>query len=137
MKNTRKTLLILFGIVSLILAIVCFSMDTGGYENYERYGGDAYTGIQNAAAHTSNNILILQRIVKTGFGSVLVVLGGMMIALAFEPVGAQQPETPAVSAPELSGSSAPTLARDSESEEVPPPPSEQPELNRDGELPSL
>ncbi len=75
-------MLVVFGVISLILAIVCFTRETGSYEYNEIYGGDAYTGIQNAAAQSANNVLCLNRIVKTGFGSVLLVCGGVLIAAA-------------------------------------------------------
>ena len=77
MKSNKvlSILLALVGIVAIILSIVCFTADSGSFESYERYGGDAYTGIQNASAHTSNNVMHLGDIVKTGFGSVLLVAG--------------------------------------------------------------
>ena len=31
-------------------------MSAGRYMGFETYGGDAYTGIQNAAARTANNV---------------------------------------------------------------------------------
>ena len=52
--------ILLSGIVSVILGIVCFC---------------AYTGIQNAAATTAYNVQALADIVKFGFGSLLLVIG--------------------------------------------------------------
>ena len=39
------------------------------------YGGDAFTGIQNAGAQTSENVKNLAKIVQFGFGSVLLIAG--------------------------------------------------------------
>lgn len=54
-RHSITCLLCLFGII--------WPMLTGGYlshggldVSFERYGGDAYTGIQNAAAKTANNV---------------------------------------------------------------------------------
>ena len=65
------------GILSVIFAIIIFTgsgtnvkdMDTGTHTSYSYYGGDAYTGIQQAAADTSRNVQSLASIVKTGFQS--------------------------------------------------------------------
>ena len=43
------------------------------------YGGDAYTGIQNAAATTANNVRDLNSIVAGGFFMLLLILGIAMI----------------------------------------------------------
>lgn len=84
------------GILSIIFAIVLFAgggasvkdMDTGTYTSYSYYGGDAYTGIQQAAADTSRNVRSLASIVKTGFqgvsgtgmGYLLLIIGIWLIA---------------------------------------------------------
>ncbi len=71
----RITGLISFGAsaLSLIFACVLFFMDTGNYESPLYYGGDAYTGIQQAAAQTANNTMALARICRTGFGAVCLI----------------------------------------------------------------
>ena len=46
-----------------------------GYVNSEKYGGDAYTGIQNAAAYTANNIWRLNHAIQTMFGILLIIIG--------------------------------------------------------------
>lgn len=78
-KKVKLTLFILTGVLSITLAIVAFSMSVG-FEQYNvSYNGDAYTGIQNAAAQTSRNIVALCKIVKFGFGSILLVFGIFLI----------------------------------------------------------
>lgn len=81
MKN-RKSFFVIIGIVAIVLGVVCFILDVGSYESNIAYGGDAYTGIQNAAAQTANNVMCLAIIAKFGFGSILVVAGLSLIAFA-------------------------------------------------------
>lgn len=63
------------GIASVVLGIICFTMDGGVTWSLAFYGGDAYTGIQNAAAMTASNIYSLISVVKFGLGSILLVAG--------------------------------------------------------------
>ena len=93
MKKVNIILLIA-GILSIILSIVCFTKNSYAEElkywtiRYESYGGDAYTGIQNAAADTGTNVVVAARfIIKVltfGFGSILLVAGCVLIGLAFK-----------------------------------------------------
>ena len=76
----RSPFMIVVGILAITLAIVCFSKDVGNISLGYSYGGDAYTGIQNAAAQTANNVFYLAEIVRFGFSSVLLVLGFGMVA---------------------------------------------------------
>lgn len=83
MKFTLKQILFgLVGLVSTVLSIVCFALDTGSWESSKSYGGDAYTGIQNAAAQTANNVQDAAAIMKFGFGSVLLIAGLTLILFA-------------------------------------------------------
>ena len=66
---------IINGFASVVLGIICFCLDTGRYVSRETYGGDAYTGIQNAAAATGSNVQSLAAIVKFGLGALLIVFG--------------------------------------------------------------
>lgn len=70
------------GFVAVIWAIVMFSsgaddsktnissMDTGTRTSYSYYGGDAYTGIQQAAADTARNVKAQSDIIIAGFNSI-------------------------------------------------------------------
>lgn len=78
-KNFKAIATMAIGVLAVILSIVCFSMDIGGTERNEIYGGDAYTGIQNAAAQTTRNVKALASIAKFGFGSILLVAGCYLI----------------------------------------------------------
>ena len=92
-KN-RAIILIMIGIIAVGLSISCFSRESLRYEHTTRYGGDAYTGIQNAAAKTSENVKELAEIVKFGFGSILLVMGLGFIGIGLTPPnGARKDET--------------------------------------------
>ena len=83
MKLTLKQILFgLVGLISTILSFVCFGLDTGSWESSKTYGGDAYTGIQNAAAQAANNVQDAAAIMKFGFGSVLLIAGLTLILFA-------------------------------------------------------
>lgn len=90
-KKIFNYTLIGIGVLSIIFAILCFVLngeyDYGYYVNWEIYGGDAYTGIQNAAAATANqvdrlneNIATLANCIKIGFGFILLI-GGLLVTL--------------------------------------------------------
>lgn len=70
------------GLLSVILGFVAYGYDTGSWEGGFTYGGDAYTGIQNAAAQTANNVQDLTELVCFGVGSVLLV-AGLVICCCF------------------------------------------------------
>lgn len=67
------------GVISIIGASVVNARGTGAYEAATSYGGDAYTGIQNAAAQTANNVQSLAFLVQTGMSRLLIVLGIALI----------------------------------------------------------
>lgn len=81
MKKGHKVFGTIIGIISIIESVAIFGMQTGGYETSKSYGGDAYTGIQNASAQTANNISYLADIVQKGFAAILFVFGLTMIFL--------------------------------------------------------
>lgn len=81
----KRIILILTGLISLGLSIGAFNKSEGRYASCERYGGDAYTGIQNAAADTCNNVSTLTESVNYGFGSILLVCSLGCFAFAFSP----------------------------------------------------
>ena len=81
-------LLSVTGIISIIFGAVCGEAHMpGGVQATEyTYGGDAYTGIQNAAAQTANNVRhlsydidALKDVVTEGFRFVLIITGLVLI----------------------------------------------------------
>lgn len=89
--------------MSIGLSISCFNADTGDYVSRESYGGDAYTGIQHAAAETGQNVRALAKITSKGFGSVLLISSMKLIVLGIP--GAKKKEE---NAPECIKSTAKT-----------------------------
>ena len=63
------------GALSMLLGLVLAGFSTGYWESSSTYGGDAYTGIQNAAAQTANNVQDLAAIAKFGFSTILILFG--------------------------------------------------------------
>ena len=103
-----KIFCLVLGVLSLIMAFSVMDGSVGYYETSEKYGGDAYTGIQNAAAQTANNILYLGKTIRTALTSFLaiqglaMILGGLCIrtkvktapqqpVVVAQPVAPQQP----------------------------------------------
>ena len=84
-KKESRTGIILFslggmfsGIASIILGIIVSGEYYSGWESNISYQGDAYTGIQNAAAQTANNVLDLTRLTQNGIASLLIIFGLFM-----------------------------------------------------------
>jgi hypothetical protein len=93
-QELRSIVLMVIGIVAIGLSIKCYTIDEMDYESRSMYGGDAYTGIQNAAAATSKNVKELAEIVQFGFGSVLLVMGLTLVGVSLTtPMGSQKEET--------------------------------------------
>ena len=92
-KKILAIILIAVAVISIVLGVVTFikadiDWSSGIYTSKKTYGGDAYTGIQNAAADTSFNVTqtnaILKDMNKTiaiGLGSILIVLGLVVAAV--------------------------------------------------------
>ena len=73
----------LSGALSAVFGLTTLGMNTGYWESNSSYGGDAYTGIQNAAAQTANNVLYLSRIVAQGLGFLMIALGLIAILMGY------------------------------------------------------
>lgn len=81
----RKRLRIIFlclGLLATIFALALYGKDVGANEQYKSYGGDAYTGIQQAAAQTANNVFDLAEIVQNGLASILLIHGGILTGIS-------------------------------------------------------
>lgn len=91
----KSIILAVAGIVSFVFAGQISKMDEGEYESNSYYGGDAYTGIQNAGAAAARNVKSEAKIVRKGFASVLIIGG---IALIGAAIPAACPSTSGVPA---------------------------------------
>lgn len=62
-KKILSVGLIAIGIAAIVFAVICLSAEPCIFDSVyvadKTYGGDAYTGMQNAAAATANNIKYL------------------------------------------------------------------------------
>ena len=56
-EKIRNILFLIIGVLSIIFAIKIGGLSTGSFEMPLSYGGDAYTGIQNACAGAANNAI--------------------------------------------------------------------------------
>ena len=79
-KAIISALIIIFGIIVFILGLSETFDFYGYYTYYETYGGDAYTGIQHAAADTSKNLNNIGYLLED-FLNLLFVCGGVLIIL--------------------------------------------------------
>ena len=62
---------IVAGAYSIIMSLQVNGAETGYWESSMTYGGDAYTGIQNAAAQSANNIIYLGDMIQIGLAALL------------------------------------------------------------------
>lgn len=79
-KRIAAVALVVVGILAVILSFVAFGLDTGYNVSNEYYGGDAYTGIQQAAAQTARNLVTLTEAVAFVGGAILLIGGLALIA---------------------------------------------------------
>lgn len=74
------------GILSVIFGIYVKNGNYGTYPYYiagESYGGDAYTGIQNAAADTGNNVKVVYQLIQNSAMFLLITIGLIAISAFF------------------------------------------------------
>ena len=90
MRLLRSILLTAEGILSIIFSIRFFNMEDGSYEPNATYGGDAYTGMQNASAQAANNIQDLTKNVNKGMGYMLMIAGLTLISIGVSPVSCEK-----------------------------------------------
>ena len=79
MKKLSNIVGIISGIISIVFSFIIKSMSTGSFERSLTYGGDAYTGIQNASAQAANNVKDLALLVQSGIFGFLLVFGIALI----------------------------------------------------------
>lgn len=78
-KIVFSTLVVVMGVFSIIFASVMFKSYSYSYVWHKSYGGDAYTGIQNAAADAANNVVYLGKLCQRGFGYLFIITGVLLI----------------------------------------------------------
>lgn len=87
-----KILKLIRSIGFIVIAIVAFTfankiddMGNGDYVSSSRYGGDAYTGMQNASAETGCNVYKGNQITQKGFKYVFILSGLGFLVLGLTP----------------------------------------------------
>ena len=86
MKKIFAIVFIVIAVLSVVFGVVAMTKTQKSYSTLwvykETYGGDAYTGIQNAAASTANAVVGVQHSVHDmqnamsfGFGAILIIAG--------------------------------------------------------------
>lgn len=89
-KRVLGGLLMFVAVVSIVFGVVCLCLQTGNMEKTYEYNGDAYTGIQNAAAQTANNVVLLHQSVRMISGFFFILCGLVLGAVGIAVVGALQ-----------------------------------------------
>lgn len=89
MRYVRSILLAIIGVWSIVTGIQFYNKDVSISILPKEYGGDAYTGIQNATAATANAVSFQSEIVAQGIGSIMI-FGGMVLVVCAIPVRNKQ-----------------------------------------------
>ncbi len=82
MKHIKSLVFLIAALYSFYFSHKCFDDKNGRYIDNQTYGGDAFTGIQNAAATAARNAADTAVIVQDGFGYLLVVSGIALLGMA-------------------------------------------------------
>lgn len=92
MKFLKAVLFLIIGIVSYVQYDKATDTDWSSRCEYERYGGDAFTGIQNAAADTANKVRDASRTIRKCFGGIflLVSLGSFAGFISYGASGVME-----------------------------------------------
>lgn len=82
MRYIRSVIFVIAGAFSIFCGVSVNDLPIGEIVEFKEYGGDAYSGIQQASAHTALNIVYLSKIVKEGASGMLYICGITLIACA-------------------------------------------------------
>ena len=87
MKKVNAIVKLITNVISILITFIfgiCLMTTEfyGEYESNSSYGGDAYTGIQNAAATTANNVDDLGEFLSDTV-HIVGCLGGMLLTVHF------------------------------------------------------
>ena len=80
-EKIRNILFLIIGVLSIIFAIKIGGLSTGSFEMPLSYGGDAYTGIQNACAGAANNAIDVANILQQGFKYCLIIADFVLVSI--------------------------------------------------------
>jgi hypothetical protein len=85
LKIVRSIAFIIIAIVAFIFSSKIDDMNDGGYVSSSVYGGDAYTGIQNASAETGCNVYKGNQIIQKGFKYTFILIGLGFLVVGLTP----------------------------------------------------
>lgn len=84
-NNSKRTISIfgiITGIIIIIIGLTNFNANYCSYVSKETYGGDAYTGIQQAAAQAANNAYYINRNLVL-FCRIAFIITGVLVILHY------------------------------------------------------
>lgn len=85
LKIVRSIAFVIIAIVSFTFSSKIEDMNNGDYVSSSRYGGDAYTGMQNASAETGCNVYKGNQIMQKGFKYSFILIGLGFLAVGLTP----------------------------------------------------
>ena len=91
MKYIRSVLFALLGLWCIITGIQLYNSNIGELYPCKEYGGDAFTGIQNAEVQTGGLVRLQSVILSHGIGSILI-FGGIAFIICAIPTSLKKRE---------------------------------------------
>lgn len=85
LKIVRSIAFVIISIVAFTFSSKIDDMNNGDYVSSSRYGGDAYTGMQNASAETGCNVYKGNQILQKGFKYTFILVGLGFLAIGITP----------------------------------------------------
>ncbi len=73
---------IVIGVIIIIVGLVNFNLSYNGTGSKEIYGGDAYTGIQQASAQSATNTYHVLEVVQN-FSKIATIITGILVILHY------------------------------------------------------
>lgn len=100
LKIVRSIAFVVIAIVAFTFSSKIDKMGNGDYVSSSRYGGDAYTGMQNASAETGCNVYKGNQIMQKGFKYAFILTGLGFLAVGLTPAFQSKKENNAVESKE-------------------------------------
>lgn len=90
MEKINRKYEIVKGVILIVIGIVALVISSnisipGSTESKESYGGDAYTGIQNAAAQTATNVYQVGNGIEELYNQIMMFTGIAFIGIGILP----------------------------------------------------
>ena len=82
MKILRSILLLLIGIFTICAGVDISHETLGELASYKEYGGDAFTGIQNAEVQTGGLVRLQSQLIRESVSTFFYIIGAIIIVCA-------------------------------------------------------